>query len=80
LKTRRCYQDKDEIKDEETEGMDVNVAKRRTAMKIVKKVKKMTMTEITVILERIRGNCRTEDKGEWAKEKVMRVSKTRKLG
>jgi hypothetical protein len=51
------------MKGKETERMDVSVAKRRKAMKIVKKTKEVTMMEITV-MERIRGNRRTKDEGK----------------
>lgn len=80
MQTSRCYQDKGETKGEETEVMGANVAKRRKAMKIVKKVKEVTMMEITVTLERIRGDRRNKDEGEWATEKVMHASELTKLG
>lgn len=62
------------------ERMDVNVAKRRKAMKIVKKVMEITKMEVRVMLERILRNRRTKDEGEWAKEQVMHASGSTKLG
>ena len=68
------------MRGEETKRTDVNVAKRRKAMKIVKKIMEITMMEVTVMLERVRGNRRTKDDREWAKDKVTHASETTKLG
>ena len=68
------------MKAKEREGMDVNVAKRGEAMKIAMKVMEITVMEMTVMLEGIRGSRRPKDEGEWAKKKVMCASEITKLG
>ena len=68
------------MKAKEREGMDVNVAKRGEAMKIVMKVMEITVMEMTVMLEGIRGNRKPKNKGEWVKKEVMHASEITKLG